>query len=72
MYQEWERSGTHVGYWWESQMCRWVDSVEMNVGEIGWGGLDWIGLVQYKDQWRALLNTTIKVGGCIICCEVLE
>jgi hypothetical protein len=43
-------------------MCRWVDNVEMNLGEIGWGGMDWIGLAQDKDQWRALVNTTINVG----------
>jgi hypothetical protein len=25
--------------------------------EIGWGGMDWIGLAQDRDQWRALVNT---------------
>jgi hypothetical protein len=24
--------------------CRWVDNIKMDLGEIGWGGIDWIGL----------------------------
>jgi hypothetical protein len=23
---------------------RWVDNIKMNLVEIGWGGMDWIGL----------------------------
>jgi hypothetical protein len=22
--------------------CRWVDNIKMDLGEIGWGGVDWI------------------------------
>jgi hypothetical protein len=29
----------------------------MDVREIGWGGMDWIGLAQGRDPWRALVNT---------------
>jgi hypothetical protein len=29
----------------------------MNLGEKGRGGMDWIHLIQDKDQWRALVNT---------------
>jgi hypothetical protein len=25
--------------------CRWVDSIKMDLREIGWGGSDWIDLV---------------------------
>jgi hypothetical protein len=28
----------------------------MDLGEIGWGGMDWIDLDQDRDQWRALVN----------------
>jgi hypothetical protein len=36
--------------------CRWVNNIKMDLGEIGWGGMDWIGLAQDGDQWRALVN----------------
>jgi hypothetical protein len=28
----------------------------MDLGEIGWGGVYWMGLVQDRDRWRALLK----------------
>jgi hypothetical protein len=24
--------------------CRWVDNSRMDLGEVGWGDVDWIGL----------------------------
>jgi hypothetical protein len=36
---------------------RWVDNIKMDLGEIGWDGMDWIDLAQDRDQWRALVNT---------------
>jgi hypothetical protein len=41
--------------------CRWVDNIEMDVREIEWGGMDWIGLAQDRDQWRALVNTVMNL-----------
>jgi hypothetical protein len=29
--------------------CRWEDDIEMNLGEIGWGGIEWIDLAQGRD-----------------------
>jgi hypothetical protein len=29
---------------------RWEDNIEMNLREIGWGGVDWIDLAQDMDQ----------------------
>jgi hypothetical protein len=29
---------------------RWVDNIEMDRREIGWGGVDWIDLAQDRDQ----------------------
>jgi hypothetical protein len=26
----------------------WVDNIKMDLGEIGWGSMDWIGLAQDK------------------------
>jgi hypothetical protein len=32
----------------------------MDLGEIGWDGMDWIELAQDRDQWRALVNTVMN------------
>jgi hypothetical protein len=40
----------------------WGDNIKMNIREIGWGGLDCINLAQDRDQWRALVNTAMKLG----------
>jgi hypothetical protein len=42
---------------------RWrcVDNIKMDLGEIGWGGVDWIGVAQDRDKWRALLNDVINL-----------
>jgi hypothetical protein len=29
---------------------RWVDNIKRVLREIGWHGMDWIGLVQDRDQ----------------------
>jgi hypothetical protein len=26
--------------------CRWMDTIKMDLGEIGWSGMDWIGMAQ--------------------------
>jgi hypothetical protein len=33
----------------------------MDLKETGWGGTDWIDLVQDMDQWRALVNTVTNL-----------
>ena len=30
---------------------RWED-ITMDILEVGWGGMDWIDLVQDRDKWR--------------------
>jgi hypothetical protein len=30
--------------------CRWADNIKMDLGEIGWGAMDWIDLVQDRDH----------------------
>jgi hypothetical protein len=32
----------------------------MDLGEIGWSGMEWINLTQDGDQWRTLVNTVMK------------
>jgi hypothetical protein len=34
----------------------------MNVVEIRWSGMDWIGLAQNRHKWRALANAVMKFG----------
>jgi hypothetical protein len=40
---------------------KWVDNIKMDLAEIGWGGVDWIGLAQDKDKWRALVNSVMNL-----------
>jgi hypothetical protein len=40
---------------------RWVDNIRMNLVEVGWGDVDWIGLAQDRDRWRALVNSVLNV-----------
>jgi hypothetical protein len=40
---------------------RWVDNIKMDLLEIDWGGVDWIGLAQYRDKWRALVNAVMNL-----------
>jgi hypothetical protein len=39
---------------------RWVNSIKMDLIEVGWDGMDWIDLAQDRDQCRALVNTVMK------------
>jgi hypothetical protein len=43
------------------QRRRWVDNIKMYVLEIGWGGVDWIGLAQDREKWRALVNAVMNL-----------
>jgi hypothetical protein len=29
--------------------------------KISWGGVDWIGLAQDRDKWRALVNSVLNL-----------
>jgi hypothetical protein len=35
---------------------RWEDNIRMDLKEIGWEGVDWMHLAQYRDQWRTLIK----------------
>jgi hypothetical protein len=39
----------------------WGHNIEMALGEIGWGGMDWIGLAQGRNQCRALMNVVMNL-----------
>jgi hypothetical protein len=38
-----------------------MDNIKMDIGEIGWGGMDWIGPAQDKKQWRAFVNAVMSL-----------
>jgi hypothetical protein len=40
---------------------RWVDNNKMDILEIGWGGVHWIGLAQNRDKSRALENVVMNL-----------
>jgi hypothetical protein len=33
-----------------------VNNIRMDLGEVGWGDVDWIDLVEDRNRWRALVN----------------
>jgi hypothetical protein len=37
------------------------NNIQIDLREIGWGGMDWIHLAQDRDQWRAPANTVINL-----------
>jgi hypothetical protein len=41
---------------------RWVDNIRMDLGEVGRGDVDWIGLAQDRNRWRALVNAVLNLG----------
>jgi hypothetical protein len=41
---------------------RWLDNIEMDLVEVGWGDMDWIGLAQDMDRWRGLVKSVMNLG----------
>jgi hypothetical protein len=39
---------------------RWVDNIRLDLGEVGWGGVDWIGLAKDRNRWRSLVNSVMN------------
>jgi hypothetical protein len=40
---------------------RWVDNIRIDLEEVGWGDVDWIGLAQDRNRWRALVNSVFNL-----------
>jgi hypothetical protein len=40
---------------------RWVDNIRMDLGEVGWGDVDWIGMAKDRNRWRALVNSVLNL-----------
>jgi hypothetical protein len=41
--------------------CRWIDSIKMDLLEIGLSVVDWSGLAQDRGRWRALVNSVMNL-----------
>jgi hypothetical protein len=39
-----------------------VDNIKIGFGEIGWGGVDLIGLAQDREKWRTLSNAVLNLS----------
>jgi hypothetical protein len=39
----------------------WVDNIWIDLGEVGWGDADWIGLAQDRNRWRDLVNSVLNL-----------
>jgi hypothetical protein len=39
---------------------RWVDNIKTDLGEVGLGDVDWIGLDKDRNRWRALVNSVLN------------
>jgi hypothetical protein len=37
-----------------------MDNIKMDLGEVRWGDVDWIGLAQDRNRWRAVVNAVLN------------
>jgi hypothetical protein len=40
---------------------RWVNNIRMDLVEVGRGDVEWIGLAQDRNRWRALVNSVLNL-----------
>ena len=51
---------------------KWEDNIKMDLQEMGWGGMDWIDLVQDRDRWRTIVNAVMTLRIPIKCRGFLD
>jgi hypothetical protein len=39
---------------------RWVDNIRIDLVEVGWRDVGWIGLAQDRNRWRSLVNSVLN------------
>jgi hypothetical protein len=55
-----------------SDLIEWVDNIKMDLLEIGWGGMDWIGLAEDRDKWKSSCECGYEPSGSIKCWETIK
>jgi hypothetical protein len=40
---------------------RWEDNIRMDLQEVECRGMDWIGLAQDRERWRAIVNAVMNL-----------
>jgi hypothetical protein len=40
---------------------KWVVNIRLDLGEVEWGDVDWIGLAQDRNKSRALVNSVMNL-----------
>jgi hypothetical protein len=43
------------------QRRRWVNNIRIDLGEVGFGDVDWIDLAKVRNRWRALVNSVLNL-----------
>ena len=38
-----------------------MDNIRIDLQEVGYGYMDWIGLAQDRDRWRTLVNEVMNL-----------
>jgi hypothetical protein len=41
--------------------CRWLDNIRIYLVEVLWGDVDWTGLAQDREKWKALVNSVLNL-----------
>ena len=40
---------------------RWEDNSRMDLQQVGWGGMDWVDVVQDRERWLAIVNVEMNM-----------
>jgi hypothetical protein len=52
---------------------RWADNIRMDLGEVGWGDVDWIGLAKDRNRWmESSCEFGIEPSGSMKCWQTIE
>jgi hypothetical protein len=41
--------------------CRWVDNIMVDLGEVGWGDVDWIGLAKEREFFVLAIFAVVSI-----------